>query len=102
MTDAVSPTTNTPGTSGTSRHGPTVTRPARSVLAPSIFTIVDAATPAVHRTVALGDPFTAGDHALLIDLFDLDSRHNLDAELFEPLGYLLGQGFGEARKHAVA
>src|SRR5580704_17991946 len=52
-TDDASPTTNTSGTPGTSRHGPTDTRPARSVSRPSSFTIGEAATPAVHSTVAL-------------------------------------------------
>src|SRR5205823_13363841 len=54
MTDAASPTTNTPGASTTFRNGSTSARPARSVLVPSIFGIGDAATPAVHSTVALG------------------------------------------------
>ena len=46
--------TNTPGASTTLRNGSTSARPARSVLVPSIFGIGDAATPAVHSTVALG------------------------------------------------
>ena len=54
MTDAASPTTNTPGASTIFRNGSTSARPARSVLVPSIFGIGDAATPAVHSTVALG------------------------------------------------
>src|SRR6516225_5264599 len=54
MTDAASPTTNTPGASTTFRNGSTIARPARSVLVPSIFGTGDAATPAVHSTVALG------------------------------------------------
>jgi hypothetical protein len=54
MTDAASPTTNTPGASTTFRNGSIIARPARSVLVPSIFGIGDAATPAVHSTVALG------------------------------------------------
>ena len=54
MTDAASPTTNTPGASTTFRNGSTSARPARSVFVPSIFGIGDAATPAVHSTVALG------------------------------------------------
>ena len=54
MTDAASPTTNTPGASTTFRNGSTSARPARSVLVPSIFGIGDAATPSVQSTVALG------------------------------------------------
>src|SRR5437762_13971289 len=54
MTDAASPTTNTPGASTTFRNGLTSARPARSVLLPSIFGIGDATTPAVQSTVALG------------------------------------------------
>src|SRR5262252_3227113 len=54
MSEAASPTTNTPGASTTFRKGSTRARPARSVLVPSIFGIGDAATPAVHSTVALG------------------------------------------------
>src|SRR6516164_6366562 len=54
MTDAASPATNTPGASTTFRNGSTSARPARSVLVPSIFGIGEAATPAVHSTVALG------------------------------------------------
>src|SRR5260370_1299025 len=52
-TDDASPTTNTSGTPGTSRNGLTDTRPARSVSRPSNFVIGEAATPAVHSTVAL-------------------------------------------------
>src|SRR6266702_8038088 len=55
VTDDASPTTNTSGTPGTSRHGPTNTRPARSVSRPSNFVIGEAATPAVHSTVALAN-----------------------------------------------
>src|SRR6516165_3205115 len=54
MIDAASPATNTPGASTTLRNGSTRARPARSVLVPSILGIGDAATPAVHTTVALG------------------------------------------------
>src|SRR6516164_2757059 len=54
MSDAASPTTNTPGAFTTFRKGSTSARPARSVVVPSIFGIGDAATPAVHSTVALG------------------------------------------------
>src|SRR5258708_19763261 len=52
-TDDASPTTNTSGTPGTSREGPTDTRPARSASRPSSFTIGQATTPAVPRTEPL-------------------------------------------------
>src|SRR4029450_5240590 len=52
-TDDASPTTNTSGKPGTSRLGATDPPPARAGSGPSSFTIGEAATPAVHSTVAL-------------------------------------------------
>jgi choline dehydrogenase-like flavoprotein len=46
-------TANIPGLSGTSKNGPTYTRPAWSVLTPSMLNIGEGATPAVHSIVAL-------------------------------------------------
>src|SRR6516164_1659805 len=83
MTDAASPTTNTPGESTTFRNGSTSARTARSVLVPSIFGIGDAATPAVHSTVALGILFPPGDHAVAVDCLDLDIRHDLHAKFLQ-------------------
>src|SRR5260370_29044142 len=51
-TAAASPTTKTPATFGRFIDVPTYTRPARSVFSPSILARGDAATPAVHTTVA--------------------------------------------------
>src|SRR3984957_15509096 len=50
---AASPTTNIPPASATFKNGPTHARPARSVATPSILTIGDGETPAVHKTVPL-------------------------------------------------
>ena len=61
-------------------------RPARSVLVPSIFGIGDAATPAVHTTVALGILFPPAITPLSSTCLDRDSGHDLHAELREPLG----------------
>ena len=51
---ATSPTAKTPLTPGTIKNGSTGSLPARSVGTPSVFTTGEAATPAVHKTVALG------------------------------------------------
>src|SRR5712672_3687771 len=50
---AASPTANIPRESATFKNGPTHALPARSVAAPSILTIGDGETPAVHKTVPL-------------------------------------------------
>jgi hypothetical protein len=70
-------------------------------LVPSIFGIGDAATPAVHSTVALGI-LSAGDDALLVNRLDFDSGHDLHAELREPPSHPTGQRLNKSRQDPVA
>src|SRR6516225_9982879 len=101
MSDAASPTTNTPGASTTFRNGSTSARPARSVLVPSIFGIGDAATPAVHSTVALGILLPPATNALVVDCLNPDIRHDLHAKLLEAPGHLARHRLGKGRQNPL-
>ena len=48
------------------------------------------------------DPLFSGDDALLVDLLDLCSRYNFDAELLKSPGGFPGQGFGECGQNTIA
>jgi hypothetical protein len=85
---AASPTTNIPRESATFKNGPTHARPARSVATPSILTIGDGETPAVHNTVQLSILFPPTVTALIIDVFDHRAGDHFRTELGKALGRL--------------
>ena len=82
--------------------GQPTTLPARSVLAPSSFTIGEGATPAVHSTVALGSIFPSATTPFSSTFSTSHSGLDLDAKLLKPPCCFSRQTFGKCRKNAFA